>query len=65
MRVKSRPFRCPATSTIAARMLVLCALEPGFDQQNLQRWRPVNIRLLIVPSGWLSCSASSDWVNPP
>ena len=27
--------------------------------------RPVNIRLLIVPSGRLSCSASSDWVRPP
>jgi hypothetical protein len=39
--------------------------KPASISSVCRRWRPVNILLLIVPSGWLSRSASSDCVNPP
>jgi hypothetical protein len=39
--------------------------KPASTSSVCRRWRPVNILLLIVPSGWLSRSASSDCVNPP
>ena len=38
---------------------------PGSPSSSRRRESPVNIRLLMVPSGWPSLSASSDWLNPP
>jgi aminopeptidase N len=38
---------------------------PGSPSSSRMRDSPPNIRLLMVPSGWPSLSASSDWVNPP
>ena len=38
---------------------------PGSPSSSRMRDRPPNIRLLMVPSGWPSLSASSDWVKPP
>ena len=38
---------------------------PGSPSSSRMRESPPNIRLLMVPSGWPSLSASSDWLNPP
>ena len=38
---------------------------PGSPSNSRIRESPVNILLLMVPSGWPSLSASSDWLNPP
>ena len=38
---------------------------PGSPSNSRMRESPVNIRLLMVPSGCPSLSASSDWLNPP
>ena len=38
---------------------------PGSPSSSRMRDSPPNIRLLMVPSGSPSLSASSDWVNPP
>ena len=39
--------------------------SPGSPRSSRNRASPMNMRLLIVPSGWPSRSASSDCVNPP
>src|SRR5919198_945692 len=38
---------------------------PGSASSSRRRARPVNILLLIVPTGCPSLSASSDWLKPP
>ena len=37
----------------------------GSRRSSCSRARPLNIRLLIVPRGCPSLSASSDWLKPP
>ncbi len=39
--------------------------SPGSPRSSRRRASPMNILLLIVPSGWPSRSASSDCVKPP
>ena len=38
---------------------------PASSSSSRKRASPANIRLLMVPSGRPSLSASSDWLNPP
>src|SRR5262249_58554495 len=38
---------------------------PGSPSSSRMRGNPPNIRLLIVPSGWPSLSARSDWQERP
>src|ERR1041384_1664173 len=38
--------------------------RPACASSSRKRDSPVNMRLLIVPSGWSSRSASCDWVRP-
>ena len=43
----------------------LHAISSASPSNSRRRARPVNILLLMVPTGWPSLSASSDCVNPP
>ena len=41
------------------------SLSAFSSRSSRRRESPENIRLLMVPIGWPSRAASSDWVNPP